>query len=305
MPNSYSIVIAAHNNWIPLEGCLKSIAEQVNPPRFEVIVVDDGSDQPAPGFIRNWASVYSLTILRQAHAGAAAARNRGVEASRGSVLVFVDADCRMLVGCLTALESEIRNSPQDHCFQLRLVGDCSCLAGRAEDLRLRALQDQLLLDNGNIRYLNTAGFAMRLQSPNVKEIIFDPSVRRGEDTLLLASLMQKGKMPRFVSGAAVQHIVSLPLARYLLKDMRSGWHEWQADRKIAAKGIRIRMNHRERLRMMWRMWAVAADPSLGRTAYFALLARQLLERCASHGFGRLGRAANDSGYTKPFCEAAN
>lgn len=301
----YSIIIAVYNDWNALQYCLKSISEQTNAPRFEVIVVDDGSEQPAPEFIRRWIAPFPLTILRQAHAGPAAARNNGARASRGSVLVFSDADSRIRPDCLSALESAAEDFPQDQCFQLRLIGDRSCLAGRAEDLRLLTLQRLLLSAEGRIRYLNTAGFAMRRQSMEAESGIFNTSVRRGEDTVLLASLMQKGELPRFVSEAVVQHAISLPLARCLLKDIRSGWHERQADREIASSGIRIRMEHHERLRVLRSMWIAAGDPSLGRAAYFTLLARQLLERLASHVLGRLGRQASKSKTGRPPVAAAN
>jgi len=50
-----SIVVAAYNDWLALESCLGSIAPQANGPRFEVVVIDDGSDITAPERIRQWA----------------------------------------------------------------------------------------------------------------------------------------------------------------------------------------------------------------------------------------------------------
>ena len=48
-----SIVVAAYNDWLALESCLGSIAPQANGPRFEVVVIDDGSDIPAPSVFAN------------------------------------------------------------------------------------------------------------------------------------------------------------------------------------------------------------------------------------------------------------
>src|ERR1700721_3712457 len=88
----FSIVIAVYNDWVPLDQCLRSLQEQNNAPSFEVIVLDDGSKDPAPEFIRHLLPGYSLTIVKMPHAGISTARNRGVQIARGSVLVFVDAD---------------------------------------------------------------------------------------------------------------------------------------------------------------------------------------------------------------------
>jgi cellulose synthase/poly-beta-1,6-N-acetylglucosamine synthase-like glycosyltransferase len=64
----------------------------VNARDYEVIVVDDGSaDDPAAV-----ASQYGVMVVRQDHAGAGAARNRGAQEARGAILLFTDADCEPL-----------------------------------------------------------------------------------------------------------------------------------------------------------------------------------------------------------------
>src|SRR5438132_1928704 len=128
----FSIIIAAYNDWDPLDQCLQSLAQQADGPSFEVIIADDGSTEPAPEFIRQWQHYYHLTIDRQPHAGISTARNRAAQISRGSVLAFVDADSRLQTNCLAVLNATIASSPQHNCFQLRLVGDCRGLVGRAE-----------------------------------------------------------------------------------------------------------------------------------------------------------------------------
>ena len=200
----FSIIIAAYNDWEPLDQCLQSLAQQADGPGFEVIIADDGSTEPAPEFIRQWQRYYHLTIDRQPHAGISTARNRGAQISRGSVLVFVDADSRLQANCLAALNAAITTSSQHNCFQLRLVGDCRGLVGRAEQLRLITIQDQMIQPNGCIRYLNTAGFAIRRSRVDIKRGIFDPVARRAEDTLLLSNLMQAGELPFFAHDAIVQ-----------------------------------------------------------------------------------------------------
>src|SRR5271170_2781190 len=103
----FSIVIAVYNDWNALAACLRSLATQTQGPRFEVIVVDDGSNELAPDSIRQYLSRLPLTIVRQSHAGISAARNRGIRRSRGSILLFVDADSRFQANCLAALVSAI------------------------------------------------------------------------------------------------------------------------------------------------------------------------------------------------------
>jgi glycosyltransferase involved in cell wall biosynthesis len=283
----FSIIIAVHNDWIALDPCLRSLAQQTHGPSFEVIVVDDGSSEAAPEVIREWTRQLPITIVRQSHAGIPSARNRGIQISRGPVLLFVDADSRTQTGCLAALAATIADSPQHHCFQLRLVGDCSGPVGRAEELRLRMFQEYMLQPDGRIRYLNTAGFAIRRTRVNIEAGLFDPAALRAEDTLLLANLMQCGELPLFVAKAIVQHSIPLSLMECLAKDIRSAYLERRTYDIIASKGVKIRVGHRDRLKMLLPMWRIAGQDSIGRSAWFVLVARQTVQRVMSFVYGCL------------------
>ncbi len=280
----FSIVIPVYNDWTPLEQCLQSLAQQTNAPPFEVILVDDGSTDAAPEFIRSSSYSYPLSVIRQSHSGIPSARNQGIRASRGAVLLFIDADCRLQTNCLAALSSAIEHSPLHDCFQLRIVGNCSNLVGRAEELRLITFQDHMLQTDGRIQYLNTAGFAMRRARADVDTGVFDPVALRAEDTLLLANLIQNGRLPLFVPDAIVEHAIPLSLMKCFWKDVRSVYLEGKAYNIIASRGVRIRVTHRERLRLLAAMWKTAGQPSIGRSAWFVLVARQALQRVVSFCF---------------------
>jgi len=277
----FSIVIAVYNDWAPLDACLRSIVPLKDNSRLEVIVVDDGSDDPAPSWIRQYVSHLPLTIIRQSHRGISIARNCGVQRSQGSIVLFSDADCRFEENSLWALEVAIASSPQHDFFQLRLTGDCSRLTGRAETLRLTTLQDHLMRPNGCIRYLNTAGFAIRRSSVLIDGGLFDPAAFRGEDTLLLANLIERRELPFFVSGATIRHDIALSLLRCLRKDIRSAFLERKTYFLIAKKGINIHMSNAERLSLLRSMWKASAERSIGRSAWFVLAIRQSLKRITS------------------------
>lgn len=281
----FSIIVAVYNDWQLLDRCLRSLAEQASAPKFEVVVVDDGSKSPLPDFVHSWEEAYPLTVVRQPHRGIAAARNRGIAASKGSIVVFVDADCKLREDCLAALAEAVSQSPQHKCFQLRLTGDCSGLVGRAEELRLLTIQKHMLQPNGCIRYLNTAGCAIRRESVDAGGSVFDPSALRSEDTLFLANLMQAGELPLFVPSAVVQHAIPLSLIECLLKDVRSAYLNRRAADLIAAMGIRLRASHHERFNMLSSMWKTSKRQSIGRMAWFVVITR--------HGLGRLLSAVYD------------
>lgn len=272
----FSIIIAVYNDWVVLEGCLQALSLQEGSSKFEVLLVDDGSDEPAPESVLHWRESFPISLLRQEHAGISPARNKGIQASKGAVLVFVDADCRMLVNCLAALESSLTLPPQQGSFQLHLVGDCANVVGRAEQLRLIALQNHLLLPDGHIRYLNTAGFAILRSKISDEGNLFDPIAIRAEDTLLLATLMSRGELPVFVPGAMVRHAIPLSLLACLQKDVRSAYVERRAYDVIASRGIDIQLTNADRWAIMTTMWKASAQASIGRASWFIVTGRQVL-----------------------------
>lgn len=89
-----SVVIATFNRASLLTRLLLQLdAQTLEPSRFEVRVVDDGSTVP---FDASSVSVrYALSVERQDNRGAAAARNRGAVLARGDVLVFIDDDMQV------------------------------------------------------------------------------------------------------------------------------------------------------------------------------------------------------------------
>ena len=85
-----SVIVPVYNGAATLGGCLRALAQQTLPRAwYEVIVVDDGSADESAAI----AAREGVCVLRQEHAGAAAARNRGACAARADILLFTDADC--------------------------------------------------------------------------------------------------------------------------------------------------------------------------------------------------------------------
>ena len=83
-----SVIIPAYNSERYLDEALKSVFEQDYRP-FEVIVVDDGSTDKTAVIARSYKDVI---YTYQSNKGPAAARNTGIENSRGKLIAFLDAD---------------------------------------------------------------------------------------------------------------------------------------------------------------------------------------------------------------------
>ena len=75
---------------------------------FELIVVDDGSDDGSAEIARSFAEVQ---YIFQQRGGNGAARNRAVEAASGDFFAFLDADDRFMPGKLEPQKSALDEDP--------------------------------------------------------------------------------------------------------------------------------------------------------------------------------------------------
>lgn len=85
----FSVVVPAYNRAALLPATLESVFAQ-RYTRYELIVVDDGSTDATPGYLRTLGG--RVKAIRQDNAGPGAARNRGIEVARGDYVAFLDSD---------------------------------------------------------------------------------------------------------------------------------------------------------------------------------------------------------------------
>lgn len=96
-----SVVIPCFNAAPFVAEAVDSVKAQTLPPT-EIIAVDDGSTDGSPEIVEGLSGV---RCIRQENRGPSAARNAGVTAATGEVVVFLDADDRLSPSCI---ESRIK-----------------------------------------------------------------------------------------------------------------------------------------------------------------------------------------------------
>jgi glycosyltransferase involved in cell wall biosynthesis len=93
----FSIVIPTYNRLPILQKCLKALEIQTFDPQivtnYEIVVVDDGSTDGTIEWINtSTQELPHVKVYEQAHQGASAARNLGVEKAQGDTIIFIDSD---------------------------------------------------------------------------------------------------------------------------------------------------------------------------------------------------------------------
>jgi len=86
---SISVVIPTYNGSMYILKTIESVLKQTCKD-YEIIVVDDGSEEDIEGLLKPFANMISYIHLQ--NSGPAAARNTGIRASRGEFIALLDHD---------------------------------------------------------------------------------------------------------------------------------------------------------------------------------------------------------------------
>jgi glycosyltransferase involved in cell wall biosynthesis len=105
---SVSVIIPTYNRGWILKEAVDSVLAQ-NFQGFELIVVDDGSDDNTPEILVSFGN--RIKAISQKNKGVSSARNRGIASSFGEYIAFIDSDDLWLPGKLSAQLAFFKNNP--------------------------------------------------------------------------------------------------------------------------------------------------------------------------------------------------
>src|SRR3989442_6588896 len=87
-----SVVIPTYNRRERLDRVLAALDEQRGDERFDVVVVDDGSNDGTAEGLAGRTFEFRLRVVRQEKQGPAAARNAGLALVESPLVLFIDDD---------------------------------------------------------------------------------------------------------------------------------------------------------------------------------------------------------------------
>ena len=266
-----SVVIPTRNRPQRIMACLAALAAQTyDHDRFEVIVVDDGSDASLAPTVVPFRERMRLELIEQSNAGPARARNVGAARAAGALLAFTDDDCEPQEDWLAALRAHSQARP-----------DCAIGGHTVNALPKNACStaSQLLVDylyeyhsRAHSRDPDRAPAAPPFFTSNNLAVPasvfrdiggFDESfpLAAGEDREFCDRWQQRGYHLFHARDAVVRHAHALSLARFWRQHVNYGrgaccLRRARAERGMPAPGI-------EPLSFYWRLmtYPVRADRS--------------------------------------------
>ncbi|MFN5855391.1 MAG: glycosyltransferase family 2 protein, partial [Pseudanabaenaceae cyanobacterium] len=132
----WSVVIPTYNRLPILQKCLRAMEAQQFDQPYELVVIDDGSTDGTVDFLQRHREEFPhVRLLQQNHEGAAIARNTGIDAAQGEIIVFIDSD---LVVTEVFLAAHARVLAQDPCAFTygRVINTCNFDAPTSEPFKL-------------------------------------------------------------------------------------------------------------------------------------------------------------------------
>lgn len=107
--NLVTVIMPAYNAASYVLDAIESIRQQHYEP-IEILLVDDGSTDNTVELVKSHAP--EVVIIRQANAGASAARNTGLRQANGNYICFLDADDGWFDGKLAAQVDYLQRHPE-------------------------------------------------------------------------------------------------------------------------------------------------------------------------------------------------
>ena len=97
-----SIIVPVLNREMSIGRCIEALLEQ-DYPRFEIIVVDNGSIDNTVSIVKS----YPVKLIHEPVKGPYKARNSGMKAAKGPLVLFIDSDCVARKNLLKSLVSAL------------------------------------------------------------------------------------------------------------------------------------------------------------------------------------------------------
>lgn len=116
-----SIIIPVYNVEKYIELCLKSILQQ-NKNNLEIILIDDGSTDCSGVICDSYQRKFdNIKVIHQKNQGLSSARNKGIEQSKGTYILFVDSDDYLCPNAISKILSDITKNYDLYCYKYQRV----------------------------------------------------------------------------------------------------------------------------------------------------------------------------------------
>lgn len=240
----FSVIVPTYNRPQRLGACLHALARLAYPrERYEVIVVDDGSETPPRTVAAAYQDQLAVRFIENPHQGPAATRNTGAEHAAGRFLAFTDDDCAPATDWLETLAGRFAPDPD------RAIGGRVLNAlpqnpyAAASQLLVGYLYTYYNADPERARFLTSNNLA--LPAERFREVGgFDATIPwpAAEDREFCDRWLHCGLRITYAPEVLIYHAHDLSLREFCGQHLRYGqgaFHYWRARARRGGGGLTV------------------------------------------------------------------
>lgn len=215
-----SVIIPVHNSEKYIQECINSVINQTYK-NLEIIIIDDKSTDNSVNIIKNIKDKRIKLIELSVNSGAAIARNKGIEASTGDYICFLDSDDYWKLKKIEKQVKYIKDKAFIYSEYLYLRKDKTHIAHVPKSLTYNQLLKNSAIFTStvmlNMKYLN-------------KEDIYMPNIRMGQDYGAWYKILKKVNIAYGMQEVlAIYRVGNKSLSSNKLKAMKRTWNLYKQE----------------------------------------------------------------------------
>lgn len=286
---TFSVIVPFLDVRSCLPGCIDSLLDQTLPrDRYELIFVDNNSSDDGSASV---AARSEVLLLSEPTPGVYRARNRGVRAARGEILVFTDPDCRPERDWLERVSATMRAPEIGVVLGHRVPAGSGGLMALVMAYESQKEAYVTSAGIGELVFGHTNNMAIRREV--MERVGPFPEVMRGGDTIFVRRAVESYgcRIVRYEPDARVRHLEVARLRDYYRKMLTYGRSNERLRRLVAFRPLSLR----ER----WLVFRRAVREQDCSPARAALLLAALIPGLISYEWGRRVSAKRRRGDEHP------
>jgi glycosyltransferase involved in cell wall biosynthesis len=224
MELQFSIIIPVYNRPNEIDELLHSLVLQSFQKEFEIVIIEDGSNQKSDLIIEKYQEKLSIKYFFKENSGASASRNFGMQNATGNYFIILDSDVLVPAHYLEELEKGLLENYTDAFGGADAAHSSFTFLQKAINYSMTSF-----LTTGGIRgKKNSVGkFQPRSFNMGLSKISFEKTrgfsdMLYGEDIDLTFRLWENGFETQFIEEAFVYHKRRSTISRFFKQTINFG-----------------------------------------------------------------------------------
>ncbi len=224
MDLKFSIIVPVYNRPKEIEELLESLTKQTFKQNFEVLIIEDGSENSSEDIVKSYQEKLDLKYFYKENSGAGASRNFGMQRATGNYFIILDSDVILPNRYLSEVYKSLRKKYTD------AFGGADKAHESFTDLQ-KAINYSMtsILTTGGIRgkEKSVGKFQPRSFNLGISKKAFEKTqgfskMKTGEDIDLTFRLWENGFETQLITNAFVYHKRRSTLKQFLKQTFSFG-----------------------------------------------------------------------------------